>query len=90
MCENLDENGLHIYPLAACPVQSFPCTKNCNACVSAGGTVNFVDGWGNLLSPSSCCLNGSDSRERREEGGRKSQPFIVDKTNNILSVRLWR
>ena len=83
MCENLDENWLHIYPLPACPVQSFPCTKSFNACVSAGGTVsrqNFVDAWGNLLSPSSCCLNGSDSRERREEGGKKKS--AVDSSQN--------
>lgn len=84
MYENVDENWLHVYSLPACPVQSFPCTRNFNACVSTGGTVsrqNFIDGWENLLSPSSCCLNGFDSRERRVAAGREKKSAIDNSQN---------
>ena len=42
---------------------------------------NFIDGWENLLSPSSCCLSGFDSRERRVAAGREKKSAIDNSQN---------
>lgn len=100
MCgwKNLDENWLHIYSLHACPVQSFPCMKNFNACVSMWETMsrqNFVEDKGNLLSSSFCYVDGFDSRRGRgnspiDNSQNKRHPGCQAPSRGCRSCYTWQ